>query len=215
MEFATFTSMRIHLFLISILLLFVFHTTLFAQSEEDTAFVLKRTVYQGDTIPMFELQPIPIFSPREFKNKREKRKYDRLHRYVVKVYPYAEVAGEMLRNYDDTLKLIKTETQRKKYMKKVEEGLKEEFSGELRRLTIMQGIILIKLIDRETGTTSYDLIKQLRGSFSAFMWQSLARLFGSNLKLEYDPLGEDEMIEEIVQKIEYGLIPYQKRERKK
>lgn len=215
MEFATFTNMRFYSIIFLLFILAILSQSVVAQEPEDTAFVLKRTIYQGDTIPMFELQPIPIFSPRQFKSKREKKKFDRLHRYVVKVYPYAEVAGEMLRNYDDTLKQIKSEAQRKKYMKKVEEGLKEEFSGELRRLTIMQGIILIKLIDRETGTTSYDLIKQLRGSFSAFMWQSLARLFGSNLKLEYDPLGEDEMIEEIVQKIEYGLIPYEKRERRK
>ncbi len=216
MEFATFTCMTFRYKMLIVCLIGVLATeTTFSQSQNDTAFVLKRTVYQGDTIPMFELQPIPVFSPRTFKNERERKRYGRLERYVVKVYPYAEVAGEMLKDFDDTLKQIKTENRRKRYLKKVEGQLKEEFSGELKRLTIMQGIILIKLIDRETGTTSYDLIKQLRGSFSAFMWQSLARLFGSNLKLEYDPLGEDQMIEEIVQKIEYGLIPYQKRERKK
>ena len=130
------------------------------------------------------------------------------------MYPYAEVAGEMLQDFDDTLQTIKSEVRRKKYMKKVEEELKAEFTGELKKLTIKQGIILVKLIDRETGNTSYDLIKQLRGSFSAFIWQSLARLFGSNLKLEYDPYGEDAMIEEIVQLIETGQIPYEKRERK-
>ena len=96
----------------------------------------------------------------------------------------------------------------------MEADLKAEFEGELKKLTIKQGIILVKLIDRETGATSYDLIKSLRGSFSAFIWQSMARLFGSNLKLEYDPYGEDYMIEEIVQQLESGQIPYIKREKK-
>jgi hypothetical protein len=132
---------------------------------------------------------------------------------VVKVYPYAKVAGQMLEYFDDTLQTFRSENKRKAYLKKVEEELKEEFGGELKKLTIKQGIILVKLIDRETGSTSYDLIKQLRGSFSAFIWQSLARLFGSNLKLEYDPYGEDALIEEIVVQIEAGIIPYQPRNR--
>lgn len=186
-----------------------------AQSSADTSFYLRQVVLEEDTIPAITLSPIPVFGPKKFKNKRQEKKYGRLKRYVVKVYPYAEVAGEMLRYFDDTLKTIKTEARRKKYLKQVEQELKEEFEGELKKLTIMQGILLIKLIDRETGNTSYDLIKELRGSFSAFIWQSLARLFGSNLKLEYDPTGEDKLVEEIVLQLEYGLIPYEKRERKK
>lgn len=192
----------------------IFSVSSHAQAVQDSNFTMETIVVDGDTIPFFAFEPIPVFSEKTFKNKREKRKYGRLKRYVVKVYPYAEIAGEMLRDFDDTLKTIKSEAKRKKYLKKVEEELKEEFTGELKQLTIMQGIILVKLIDRETGNTSYDLIKQLRGSFSAFLWQSLARLFGSNLKLEYDPKGEDRLIEEIVQQIEYGVIPYKKRERK-
>jgi len=176
--------------------------------------ITKSVIYKGDTIPLLDLKMVPIYPPIEFKNKREERKYDRLHRYVVKVYPYAEVAGEMLRYFDDTLRSFKTEHAKKRYLKSVEEQLKEEFGDELKKLTIKQGIILVKLIDRETGNTSYELIKQLRGSFSAFIWQSLARLFGSNLKLEYDPYGEDYMIEDIVLRIESGEIPYEKREKR-
>lgn len=186
-----------------------------AQSKDSTdkRSITKSTIYEGDTIPMLDLKMVSIYPPMEFESKREKRKYDRLHRYVVKVYPYAEVAGEMLRYYDDTLKSFKTENAKKRYLKRVEEQLKAEFGGELKKLTIMQGIILVKLIDRETGNTSYELIKQFRGSFSAFFWQSLARLFGSNLKLEYDPEGDDYLIEDIVLRIENGQIPYEKRER--
>lgn len=201
-------------YLFFIIFLIGFSSNCTSQALSDSLYVTKTVVVDGDTIPYFAFEPIAIYSGKSFKNKREERKYGRLKRYVVKVYPYAEVAGEMLREFDDTLKTIKTEARKKKFMKKVETELKAEFTGELKKLTIMQGILLVKLIDRETGNTSYELIKQLRGSFSAFLWQSLARLFGSNLKLEYDPLGEDKMIEEIVQQLESGAIPYAKRERK-
>mgnify|MGYP001108468167 CR=1 FL=1 len=181
---------------------------------QDSAKVLRTTVFEGDTIPLFELQTVQVWVPPTFKNKREARKYGRLQRYGVKVYPYAKIAGEMLQDFDDTLRTFTADRKRKKYLKEVEEQLKAEFGGELKKLTIKQGIILVKLIDRETGNTSYDLIKQLRGSFSAFIWQSLARLFGSNLKLEYDPYGEDYLIEDIVRRIESGELTYEERARK-
>jgi hypothetical protein len=133
---------------------------------------------------------------------------------VIKVFPYAELAGVMLNDFDDTLKKMDNEHVRKKYLKQVEKELKVEFEGELKGLTIKQGILLVKLIDRQTGNSSFELIKTLRGSFSAFIWQSLARLFGSNLKLKYDPLGEDLQVEEIVLQMESGAIPYQKKKRK-
>jgi|SRR5690554_402721 len=194
----------------SCLLLLAFNGN--SQSPEEKK-VAKTTIYDGDTIPMLSLKEVSIYPPLTFNSKREKKKYDRLHRYVVKVYPYAEVAGEMLEYFDDTLKSFHSESAKKQYLKSVEKQLKAEFGGELKKLTIKQGIILVKLIDRETGATSYDLIKQLRGSFSAFIWQSMARLFGSNLKMEYDPKGEDYLIEDIVLRIESGQIPYEKRKR--
>jgi hypothetical protein len=181
---------------------------------QDSARILKTTIFEGDTIPLFELKEVQVWVPPTFENKRQERRYGRLQRYVVKVYPYAKIAGEMLQDFDDTLRTFTSDRKRKKYLKGVEEQLKVEFGGELKQLTIKQGIILVKLIDRETGNTSYDLIKQLRGSFSAFIWQSLARLFGSNLKLEYDPYGEDYLIEDIVRKLENGQLSYKKRERK-
>ncbi len=81
----------------------------------------------------------------------------------------------------------------------------KKFAPELKRLTIIQGRILIKLIDRETGNTTYELIKKLRGSFSAFMWQSIARLLGDNLKAEYNAKEDDKMIEDIIIRIENGM----------
>ena len=91
-------------------------------------------------------------------------------------------------------------------MKQVEKELLDEYEDDLKKLTITQGRILIKLVDRETGATSYELVKELRGSFSAFFWQAFARIFGSTLKAEYDPYGEDRLIEEIVLLIDNGYF---------
>ncbi len=182
-----------------------------AQTDERKA--LPVTVINGDSLPTLNLGNVNVVEKRKFSSKADRRRYDRLERYVTKVYPYAELAGKLLQNYDDTLKTIKNEVRRKAYMKKVEAELKEEFEGELKKLTVMQGVILVKLIDRETGASSYDLVRQLRGSLSAFLWQSMARLFGQNLKLKYDPMGEDKDIEQIVQMLERGVIPYKKRGR--
>ncbi|MBR9831188.1 DUF4294 domain-containing protein [Acidiluteibacter ferrifornacis] len=169
---------------------------------------LPATISNGDTLPTVNMGTVFVVEKKVFKSKSDKRKYDRLERYVTKVYPYAKLAGDLLQTYNDTLQTIKNEVKRKAYMKKVEEELKTQFEGELKKLTVMQGVILVKLIDRETGESSYELVKELRGSMSAFLWQSLARLFGQNLKLKYDPNGEDRDIENIVIMLENGIIPY-------
>ncbi len=210
-----FKSVKRQLFILLFAILTLSLGKLSAQDRyQDSARVMRTTIINGDTIPLFALREVQVWIPVTFANSRQERRYGRLQRYVVKVYPYAKIAGEMLEDFDDTLKTFTSDRKRQKYLKEVEEQLKAEFGGELKKLTIKQGIILVKLIDRETGNTSYDLIKQLRGSFSAFIWQSLARLFGSNLKLEYDPYGEDRYIEDIVRRIESGQLSYKKRERK-
>jgi hypothetical protein len=108
--------------------------------------------------------------------------------------------------YSEMLAEIDSEIQRKRVSREIEREIRDEFEGELMRLTISQGHILIKLIDRETQHTSYDVLKDFRGNFTAVFWQSFGRIFGYNLKSEYDPNGEDKLIEEIVQLIEMGAI---------
>jgi hypothetical protein len=152
------------------------------------------------------LQEVYIFPEPEFDSWWAERRYRRLVRNLKKVYPYAVLAGDMLEELNDELKEIDSERKRKEYIKKMEDELLAQYEDELKSLTISQGRLLIKLIDRETGDTSYELVKELRGSFSAFFWQALARLFGSNLKAEYDPDGEDQLIEQIVVRIEKGVI---------
>ncbi len=167
--------------------------------------ILVHTImFQGETIPFVTLTPVVCYTKRIFKNRREAVKWDRLKYNVKKVYPYAILAAAKLKEYDRILATIPNENDRKQYMKRAEKQLKDQFSEELKNLTITQGRILLKLVDRETGKTTYTLVKEMRGSFSAFMWQSLALLFSSNLKDEYDPKGEDVAIEQAIVLIENG-----------
>lgn len=170
----------------------------------EKAIVVQATVYNGETIPYVTLTPLVCYVPRVFKNKKEAAKWDRLKYNVKKVYPYAILASAKLKEYDRLLAKIPNENERKKYMKLAEKQLKDEFGKELKNLTMTQGRILIKLVDRETGKTTYDIVKDMRGSFSAFMWQGVAVLFSSNLKDDYDGKGEDKAIEEAIKLIEGG-----------
>ncbi len=165
-----------------------------------------QSIINGDTLPLIYLREITIFPPRVFKNKREAIHYTKLVRKIKKVLPYAKLAKLKIMLIESELKKIPTEQGRKEYIKIAEKKLREDFEDEIKNLTISEGRILIKLIDRETGKTSYELIKQLKGSFNAFLYQQIARLFGENLKEEYDPKGDDKYIEEIVVRIENGEL---------
>jgi hypothetical protein len=127
-------------------------------------------------------------------------------RNVKIAYPYARLAGIKLTEYEEILANAPDEKTRKKIMKDLEDELNEEYGQELRELTISQGKILLKLIDRETGETSYNLISEFRGEFRAVFYQAFARIFGMNMKLHYDPEGEDRDIEAIVIMIENGQL---------
>jgi len=168
--------------------------------------VMKAKVVNGDTVPWVEMREIIIFPMPGFKNERQYRKFRRLIRDIKKVYPYAIIAGEILMEMNEEFVHLESEYQKKKFIKKVEDRLRNEFEEELKNMTISQGRLLIKLIDRETGNTTYQLVKEMKGSFSAFFWQTLARLFGSDLKSRYDPLGEDRLIEQIIIQIENGQL---------
>ena len=163
-------------------------------------------IIDGDTVIISNIKEANIKPRTAFASNRDMRQYRQLVYNVKKAYPYAIIAGEMFRDVELTLASLETEKQRKEYIKQFEKDLRSRFEGELTKLTITQGRILIKLIDRETMHTSYDLVKELRGSIQAVFWQTIARLFGSNLKSSYDPYGEDSLIEEIIILIEYGMI---------
>ncbi len=175
--------------------------------DTKTGFKTVQALIQGgDTILIIELDPVEVLAPREFTSRREARRYNRLVRNVKIVYPYAQLAGIMFKEYLEELEALDSERERRQFTKEAEKMVRDTFEDDLKRLTFSQGLILLKLIDRETQHTSYDILKDFRGAFSAVFWQSFGRLFGFNLRTKYDPNGDDEMIEEIVQLIETGLI---------
>ena len=164
------------------------------------------TVYNGDTIQYYSLPMVDIVDYVSANAKKEVRDYLKLRRNVIRVYPYAKLAAAELKFINDSMANIPNERARKKFVKKREDEIKAKFEAELKKLTMTQERILIKLIDRETGNTSYALVKELRGNLSAFFWQGLAKLFGSNLKTEYNAEGEDAAIEQICRAIERGEL---------
>jgi hypothetical protein len=176
------------------------------QIDADTIVVTKTVIDNGDTIPNVVLGEVIIFPEKKFKNRYQAWRYRKLVRDLKKVYPYAKLAKKKLSQMEKEFLELETEKERKRYVKTIEKQLMDEFGDDLKKLTITQGRLLLKLIDRETGSTSYVLLQELRGNFSAFFWQSIARLFGSDLKSEYDPQGEDRMIERIVLLIEHNQI---------
>jgi len=191
--------------MLSLAVLFAWSSDICAQDEQPY-YVVEMVVVDGDTIPMVMLAEFSISERRTAKSRRYKRRYGRIKKKVLRAYPYAEVCKNLLEDFDRQLALLDTEKEKAKFVDEAEHVLKSEFEGELRNLTVTEGRILIKLIDRETGETSYDLVKRLKGGFNAFMWQGVAKLIGSDLKDEYDAEGDDAIIEDIVQAIERGEL---------
>jgi len=182
----------------------VFSLSLLAQEKEPV--LSYGVVIDGDTIPSIKLKTVYIVDYKRFPNEKAKRRYFRLVRYVKKVYPYAKLAGVKLQEYDSALQAAQTKRERRKVMKQIENEFRSEYEGQLRELTIGQGKILVKLLYRETNNSAYGLLKDLKGGFSATLWQGVGRLFGYNLKIEYEPNGRDRQIEMIVRMIERGII---------
>ena len=169
--------------------------------------VLAAVDRSGDTIYYMNIPDLNIRSPRKFRNAAEERQFWRLVHNVKSVYPYANLAGVKLQELNEVYLQIDSDRERREFSRKVEEELKAEFEGELRKLTITQGRILMRLVDRETGHTTYDIVKDFRGSVQAVFWQAIARVFGSNLKTGYDPTtGEDKIIELIIREIDAGWL---------
>ncbi len=173
-----------------------------AQSVKNDTIMVRGVIIDGDTIPYQYISVINIYAERKFKNKRAFEKYSKLRRDVLKVWPYAKITEKKFNDLAVQLGMTNDERVKKALVNKTEKEIKARFEGELKNLTITQGRILIKLIDRQTGNTSYVVLEELKGNLSAFFWQSLARLFGNNLKAHYDPNGEDAEIEKIIKTIE-------------
>ncbi|HEC44141.1 hypothetical protein LCGC14_2774920 [marine sediment metagenome] len=176
------------------------------QADMSDVYVARAIVIDGDTLWVANLDEVYIFPTKKFTSRKERRRYTRLIHNIKRVYPWAKLVGETLAEVEEHMGTLETEKEQKAYIKEVEKELMGNYKEDLKKLTITQGRILIKLVDRETGDTSYELVKEMRGNISAVFWQALARLFGSNLKSEYDAKGGDRLIEEIIVLIENGQL---------
>jgi hypothetical protein len=174
--------------------------------EPQNSVVTRAVVVGSDTLPIIELPEVRVYERKDFDYLYLKRRYRRMIRNIKKAYPYARLAGMELKELDDYLATLDNEKEQKAYINQAEKEIMDQFEKEVKKLTVTQGIILVKLIDRETGRTSYQVIKELKGGFTAFFWQGIARIFGNNLKTEYDPDDQDKIMEDIVLGIEAGFI---------
>ncbi|MEO8884582.1 MAG: DUF4294 domain-containing protein [Mucilaginibacter sp.] len=161
----------------------------------------------GVNIPWIIGDEVIIKEARIFKSQEDRDAYNRLRYNVYKVMPYARFAGTRYRQLQRDLALTGDKKRQKELINACEAQIKDMFKREVENLTISQGEVLIKLIDRETGYTSYSLVKEIKGGFSAFLLQSAARIFGHNLKETYDK-DEQRDIESILQKAGYDSYKY-------
>jgi hypothetical protein len=172
----------------------------------ESGFRCRAEVVNGDTIPVFDLNTVFVYTNFVFRTQRQYELWTRTKQNVKIVYPYAILAAAKLREYDKALEKMENKHMRKIFLKVCEKDLRHEFEDELKQLSVSQGKVLMKLIDRESGKTTYEIVEQLRGSFQAVFWNTLARLFGNNMKVEYDGAVEDIMIERAVKLVENGQI---------
>ncbi len=195
---------------ITIFILFLASVNLHSQETKaltgEKTIILETKIIGADTLPHITLREVSVVPTWRFKNSRQKKRYSKLVINVKKTLPYARLASKKLRAIEAHMHTLNIEKERKVYLKKAEKEMFSEFEKPLRHLTFSQGRLLIRLIDRETGDTSYNLIKEYKGGFSAFFWQSVARIFGSNLKAEFDPDGDQKMIEHIIILIDNGML---------
>lgn len=177
----------------------------FYSFSQENLKVLFYVVEGNDTIPVFDLPTVTV-SEKIFPSKRAQRKYNRLVRNVIKVYPYAKIASAKMKKYAPIMDSLTSKSKQREYMEMIEYELLDEYGKEMMDLTFTQGRILLKLIDRETSKSTFAIIREFRGRFRAFFYQGIASIWDYNLKTQYDPEGEDKAIEEIVQRIEKGLL---------
>ena len=174
-----------------------------AQSSTGTndTLVVPYIIYEGDTMTYRQLDMVYVFGKMSREQKRAFQKWTRLRNAVYITYPYAKKAGRIINDVNLNLKVINDPQKRKKYLSTRERELKKEFTAPITALSVYQGRVLMKLINRETNNTCFELVKEYRGGFSAHFWQTVAWFFGGSLKQQYNPVGEDAEMERIVQEV--------------
>lgn len=177
---------------------------IFAQHGPNDSIICSAVVYEGDTIEAKILAGVYVWGKR---NAAARAAWTRLRNAVYVTYPYARKAGYVFNDIEKHIANNPNKAAVTKYINSREKELKKQFSDPLKNLSVYQGKVLMKLINRETGGTNcYDILKELKGGFSARFWQTVAYVFGSDLKQPYDAAGKDAEIESIVKEVQrmYG-----------
>ena len=179
-----------------------------AQEQTTTinGYLVPACIYEGDTIASLRMPTLYCFKPLNFKNNKQRQQYTRLVRNVKKTLPIAKEVNRAIIETYEFLQTLPDEKARQKHLNAVEKSVKEQYTPRMKKLTFAQGKLLIKLINRETDSSSFELVKAFLGPFKAGFYQAFAAIFGASLKKEYHPEGEDAMVEQIVLLVESGQI---------
>ena len=190
---------------------------LFAQerTKEKDSTTYDYYIIEGDSIPResINLEEVYVLNKLKFNSKADRMRYLILRRKTIKVYPYAKMAADRLDSLNDRLERLPNKRAKKKYTKLIQKYIEGEFSEKLKKFTRTEGQILIKLIHRQTGETTFDLVKDLRSGWSAFWYNTTASMFDLSLKKGFDPLNvkEDYLIEDVLQRnFQSGRLTRQK-----
>ena len=165
-----------------------------------------KVMHEGDSIQYMEMNNIYVYPMLTFKDKKQAKSYMRLVTNVKKVLPIAKEARQMLIETTEFLDMLPDEKSKEEHIKRVEDDIFRTYKPKMKKLTYSQGKLLIKLIDRECHSSSYDMIKAFMGPLRAGFWQVFAWGFGASLKKEYDPHGVDRLTERVVLMVEAGQI---------
>lgn len=199
--------MRLIIGLLMLSIALLFSSASQAQEKANLGgYLVPMCVYNGDTIPAFQIPTIHIFKPLKFRNKKEQMEYYKLVRNVKKVYPIAREINQTIIETYEYLQTLPNEKARQRHIKRVEKGLKEQYTPRMKKLSFAQGKLLIKLVDRQSHQSSYELVKAFMGPFKAGFYQTFAALFGASLKKQYDPEGEDKLTERVIVLVESGQL---------
>ena len=175
-------------------------------SEKIIGYRVPAIVYDGDTIPNINLPVVYIFKPQKKKNNKQRKEYNRLVRDVKRTLPIAKDINSIIIETYEYLQTLPNEKERQKHLKNVEKDLKHTYTPKMKKLTLNQGKLLIKLVYRETNSSSYELVKAFFGPLRAGSYQVFAWMFGASLKKEYDPTGADVLTERVVLLVENGQL---------
>lgn len=167
---------------------------------------VSRTVYEGDSITRVDFYPLRVYPPLTFKSRRSERSYYKLVRDVKRTLPLARMINQILIETYEYMQTLPEGKAREEHIKRVEKGLKEQYTPMMKKLTFSQGKLLIKLVDRECNQTSYELVKAFVGPFRAGFYQTFASMFGASLKKEYDPDADDALTERVILMVESGQL---------